>query len=121
MREVYNSPKNQAEPKKLEFHLIKSNYFRVIHVDGAWGSVTPSGNNIQMVVYSHRMPIPQTMVHPIVEGKMGDASPSEQVGKSGIVREMESALILDLDVAQALYKWLGTKIEQLQKIKKEEQ
>jgi hypothetical protein len=99
-------------------HYIKSNYFRVIHMDGAWGSVTPSGNAIQMVVFSHRLPIPKVMTHEIApDGSIvGDREVTTLVG---IVREMEAAMILDLQTAKNLHKWLSDKIDQLTKITEE--
>ena len=45
-------------PEQLEFHYIKSNQFRVIHVDGGIGSITPKGF-IHFALYSERLAIPR--------------------------------------------------------------
>jgi hypothetical protein len=34
-------------PSTLDYHYIKSNFFRVIHVDGIVGSITPNGQGVQ--------------------------------------------------------------------------
>lgn len=95
-------------------HLIKGNHFRVIHVDGAWGGVTPSLNNIQMVIFNHRTPIPQLLVHEVSDdGIVGKES--KAVGRPGIVREMEAALVFDLKTAKSIRAWLDDKIADLEK------
>lgn len=102
---------------KLDSHLIKSNFFRVIHVDGAWGGISPNGRYIQMAVYSERVPIPQKQVQPVIDGHaLGQPIASEGITKQGVVREIESVLTFDLVVARAIQEWLGQKIELLEKV-----
>ena len=74
-------------PGPVPFNYIKSNGFRVIHVDGAIGSITPRGL-IHAALYSERMPIPQVVVHPV--GPDGSLLPPvQQEGRAGVVREVE--------------------------------
>lgn len=106
----------------LAFHYIKSNYFRVIHADGIHGGVTPK-LKIQMAFFSERNPIPQTTVHGVSETSDGvvlkDEIRSKRVTKSGIIREVEAEILMDLETAKALYKWLDEKIKIIETIPQE--
>ena len=54
--------KDQKLPKELEFDFIKSNFFRVIKADGAFGGISPNGS-IHMALYSERSAIPTKTFH----------------------------------------------------------
>jgi hypothetical protein len=97
----------------IQFHYIKSNSFRVVHVDGAVGSITPTGL-IHAAIYSERAPIPRMAAHVVdKEGRLGP--PTEQDIRSGIVREVEVGLLLSRNSAEALRGWLDGQIEALDK------
>ncbi len=107
-----------AAPKKIRFHYIKSNYFRVVHVDGAHGGITPNGN-IFFSAYSQRAPIPQITTHKIeADGSVTEEIREERVGKDGIVREVEVGIMMDAATAESLHKWLGEKVKALMKRQK---
>lgn len=101
-----------AKKKRLQFHYIKSNLFRSIHVDGAFGGVTPT-QAIHMAVYSERLPIPRSTIHEVAEdgGSLIEVR-EEREARSGLVREMEVDLVMGLDEAVAIHKWLGEKIKE---------
>ncbi|MEB2346131.1 MAG: hypothetical protein OZ948_15490 [Deltaproteobacteria bacterium] len=106
-----------ARPSKVRFHYIKSSDFRVVHVDGAHGGVTPSGY-VQMSLYSERLPIPRVTVQAITpEGKLGTELADERVSRDGPVREVEICAVLDFATAVALRDWLGTQIDLLRALK----
>jgi hypothetical protein len=95
----------------VQFHYIKSNDYRVVHVDGAIGSVTPRGL-IHAAIYSERVPIPKSAIHPINEdGSLGP--PADEDIRSGIVREVEVSLMLDRNTAEGLRNWLTDQIASL--------
>jgi hypothetical protein len=52
-------------PKELVFDYIKSNLFRVIPIDGAFGGLSPNGREIRMALFNERRPIPQKTIHPL--------------------------------------------------------
>lgn len=95
----------------VEFHYIKSNYFRVVHVDGAQGAVTPS-LQIQMALFSERLPIPQRTVHELDDDGRLKTSAFESSGKSGVVREVEVEAIMSIATAKSLVDWLQDRISQ---------
>ena len=103
-----------AESKQVRFHYIKSNEFRVIHVDGAHGGITPRGN-IFAALYSVRAPIPQMTVHNLkTDGTLDDEV--ERKVRDGIVNEVEVGVMFDLASAEAFHAWLEEKIAKLKEM-----
>lgn len=103
-------------PDRVRFHYIKSNYFRIVHVDGAYGGITPGGD-ISINFYSERNPIPQITAHIIKpDGRLGEEIPEEKITRNGIIREVEVGAVLDLSTAKALITWLQDKIEVIENI-----
>ena len=97
--------------QEIEFHQIKSEHFRVIHVDGASGGVTPKGY-IQMALYNERIAIPRKMVHNLSEdGSLGTELTDKREGRKGFVREIEINALLDIEAARALASWLLDKVK----------
>ena len=107
-----------ALPEQVRFHYLKSNAFRVIHVDGAHGGITPKGQ-IQMALFNERHPIPQQTVHKLAaDGSLGELVPAETVTKEGVVREVEAEAVMTLETAKSLVTWLNKKIEQLDELRR---
>jgi|SRR5947209_9524 len=93
-------------------HFQKSNFFRVIHSDGAYGGITARGN-IHCTFFSERGAIPkraQINVNP-------DGTAAETVVETigGVVRELEVDVVMELNTAVALIGWLEPKVEELRK------
>jgi hypothetical protein len=102
---------------KVEFHYIKSNFFRVIHADGAAGSITPSGD-IFFTLWNQRAPMPQMMVHAVSEeGEVQEEISAERIGKSGILREMEVGITMRPENVEELIAWLTQKLESSKRLK----
>ncbi len=102
----------------VSFHYIKSGQFRVAHVDGAIGNLTPGGL-IFVALYSERAAIPQMMVHEITEGgEIGPEHQEERLGKKGIVREIEMGAVMSVETANAFIRWLQQQVGLLEKLRK---
>jgi hypothetical protein len=107
-------PPSGKMPDYVRFHWIKSNFFRVIHADGVWGGITPTGN-VQMAIFSQRTPIPQQTAQKLYSGgNLGEDLPELKVCKDGIVREVEIEVIMDLNLAVSIRAWLDEKIKVLE-------
>jgi len=101
-------------PQTVQFHYIKGSYFRVVLADGAIGNVTPQGK-ILFSLYNERAALPRLIVQEVNEkGVLGQVVSSES--KTGIVREMEVAVVMDRNNAVGLRDWLTTTIGELDKI-----
>ena len=104
--------RSAAGPQRVLFHYIKGNLFRVAHVDGAIGGITPRGF-LHVSFYSERPAIPQSAEHLVSEtgvlGEMVDHS-----GRQGIVRELDIDLIMTKETATDLRNWLTQRIDELE-------
>lgn len=102
------------KPAEVAFDFIKSNFFRVISVDGAFGGLSPQGRSIHMALFSERRPLPQKTVHQLGEGgTLGDELLDRRESRSAFVREIEVDVVMDLPTALAVRKWLTRKIEEM--------
>ncbi len=105
-------------PTTLKFHYIKGNFFRVIHVDGAVGGLTPS-REIFVSLFNQRAALPQVielMISP--EGQLGKEV--NRVGKEGIVREMEAGVVMSAKAAEELAHFLLEQVKLLRESTPEE-
>jgi len=98
----------KAPQKTINFDYIKSNQFRVIHADGVHGGVRPSGQGIQIAFFNERQSIPRRETYNLDGMKLAGIKHSEK--RDAIVREVEVEVLLDLDAAISLHKWLEEKI-----------
>jgi hypothetical protein len=101
----------KAEKETIDFHYQKGNEFRVLHVDGVYGGLSPDGY-INMSVYNQRRPIPQKVVHEIDDQELGDEREEERESKEGVVREVEANIVMDVNTAIALRNWIDEKLEE---------
>ena len=98
----------ESPPESIEFHYIKSNSFRVVHADGVWGGLTPRGY-ISMSFFSERNPIPRRITYDVTpEDMLGQETGRDS--RSGFIREVEVEVMVDLDMAKSLIRWLEDKI-----------
>ena len=120
MARTQNKPKKPKIPTELEFDFIKSNFFRVIRADGFFGGLTPNGSNIHVGVYSERHAYPQKIFHKIVPAAgghtLGPEEVERRVARSGIVRELEVGISMDISQAIVLRNWLNEKLAQYEQI-----
>ena len=121
-KENVDTPAQKIEPLEvpreghIAFDYIKSSCFRVIRVDGAHGGITPRGDVIQIALFNERRPIPQREEYDIKDGKLTGKSNVKQ--RDAFIREVEVEALMSLDVARAIYTWLGDNIELAEQIAK---
>jgi hypothetical protein len=101
----------------VKFYFIKSNFFRVVHADGAIGGLTPS-RQIFISVYNERAAIPKIIEMNISpDGHLGEEISRE--GKEGLVREMEMGIILNGHAAELLAETLLESVKALKESMRE--
>jgi hypothetical protein len=108
-------PPNQSSSEKVRVEYVKSNLFRVSHVDGAFGGTSP---RLELFIsfYSERFPIPKVLTYEVSPAGMpGEEVIAERESKSGIIREVEAGVILDLPAARAFAVWLNDKVAELER------
>jgi hypothetical protein len=95
------------EQTTMRSSFTRSNFARVIHVDGAWGSITPFGL-IYMALFSEHWPVPHEIaVGPNREGVVQEAAIEIPTHSQ---REIEVELMLSLQTATYLRDWLTEKL-----------
>lgn len=105
-------PGIDVEAGEIRFDFIKSNYFRVIHVEGVFGGNSPRGL-INMAIFNERWPIPKQITHEFKDGQSG--SEIERASRDAIVREVEAQLVMNVETAKIICKWLENKIKNYEK------
>lgn len=91
-------------PSSIKFFYEKAKLFRVIHVDGAIGGLTPT-RDIFVSLYNQRTALPQTVEQNITpDGKLGTVTDTQ--GKHGIFREMEIGVVMTPEVAGQIAEFL---------------
>jgi hypothetical protein len=102
---------NDMVSNTIDFHYIKSGEFRCFHVDGAVGAISANGN-VVTTFFLERNAIPQVQTFELAaDGQLGKKI--TEVGKSGIVRELECGVIMSLATAKKLHELLGKQIAKL--------
>ena len=105
---------DDSSRQRVRFFYLKSPSFRVVHVDGAIGGITPRGL-IHMSVYSERAAIPQSIEHELSdEGNL--SGPINVEGKPGIVRDVDADLIMSKHTAIEMRGWLDERIADLERL-----
>jgi hypothetical protein len=111
--------KNQP-PERVTFNYIKSNFFRVIHVDGIEGGVTPS-SDIYINLYSERFSIPKKRVYELDSEGSLDEVVEERDDLNSVIREIDVSAVMSIDTAKALFEWLKDMIEIAEEDEQEEE
>lgn len=100
--------------EKLECHYIKNGGFRTLHVDGAL-AVSGPNNFLNLLLYVERIPIPKR-ISISADGPKGEGVVQEIDSLSGIVREVEASLMLDIATAKEIRDLLSREIEEAEKL-----
>ena len=99
------------EKDTVTFHLIKSPHFQTLRVDGVVGNLSPSG--LSLTFFVERGAIPNMMTYEVKDsGELGKLTAAQ--GKNGIVRELQSSLVMDVDSARSLVELLGKMLKDLE-------
>ena len=113
-RKPGKTKKEVTVPTEIDFHWIKNASYRTVHVDGAFGGLSPKGDYINMSLFTERWPIPRQTTHAVIGGQIDSKNIKERIGVEGIVREVEINLVFDSRTAQSMVDWLKLKIKDAQ-------
>lgn len=96
----------------LEAHYEKSNFFRVIHADGMFGGLSPSGQ-LHIAIFNQRSPLPKKSN--ILVAPNGVTTETVTDTKTGIFREIEADVAMNLNTALAFHIWLAQNLNLMRK------
>lgn len=103
---------NKSDKKSIIIHNIKNPGFRQIHVDGAHGGITPTGF-INLNFFSQRGVIPTGTEFEVGENdEIGNLKRNLKDSKSGIIREFEVGIYMDINSCKNLVSFLEQKISE---------
>jgi hypothetical protein len=105
--------------RKVSFHNKISSNYRELHVDGAFGGVTTRGY-INLSFYAERAPIPKSTDFELTEDNtVGNLIGHSEDSKTGILREFEFGIYMDLNAARTLAEFINNKVADLEKLLKD--
>lgn len=90
------------EKEKIFIDYLKSNFFRVLHVDDIGIRLTPD-LDIQVILWNERASIPKRLAYEIEEdGSLGELIEEECEDRKSIIREVEAVFTIDLETADSI-------------------
>ena len=103
-------PKQQS----IKFNYNKTETYRTYYADGVFGGITSKGK-IFADFFIEKFTTPKSMNYEIIDnGELGNEIDRESV--EGFSRQIECGIIIDVNFAKVLHRWLGEKIEEHKKI-----
>lgn len=109
-------PRQEQAPLKVEAAFVRSNFYRVVHADGAFGGAAPNAN-IRMTIYSEAQRIPNLITYDFSpSGGMTETGRTPAPSPTNIVREMEVDIVMTLRVARSIRDWLDGKIKEVEMV-----
>jgi hypothetical protein len=106
--------KHTPTQRVVTFHNKVNPNFRQIHVDGAFGGITPPGF-INMSFYAERFPMPKSTNYLINENNtLGEKVEDSRDSKTGVIREYEFGIYCDLKTAINIRNFLNDRILELE-------
>jgi hypothetical protein len=111
------SPPDGPSKNEVAFDYIKASDFKVVWSDGIIGSITPHGL-IHFAPFSERNAIPRRQVYTLISdgnvGMLGPENAEKQISRGSIVREMSCDVMMSVETAENVAKWL---LEQVRTIR----
>lgn len=95
----------------IQYRFAKSNDYRVVHADGAWGGITPQGN-LSMGLFAERRSAPETVTYQMTETGLQETG---RTGPQPTIRELQVEVVLSTEVARSLIGWLQGHVETAEK------
>ena len=102
--------------EEITFDFVRSPFFRVVHSNGGWGGITPR-EELSVTFYSERQALPQHVTHQVTPEGLGSEMSRE--GTGNIHRECEVEVLMSMEEAVNLHRWLGAKIEEWRKVQED--
>src|SRR5436305_1718500 len=107
MDEGNKEDNTNPDVQEITFKYVRSNFYRVIHANGAFGGISGRGE-IHIGFYSERPSFPDSSK--MVISPAGQVGPEQFEGSGYPIREIEVDVVVDLNTAKLLSLWLDSKI-----------
>lgn len=110
-----NKNSEEGSLPKITFYNKIGSTFRQVHVDGAFGGISPKGL-LNLNFFSERFAIPKQTEYVIKEDNSLDKIKDSDDSKEGVIREYEFGVLLNLEAAKRLEVLLQETIKELEKL-----
>ena len=104
-----------ATENKLTFKYKYPDDYNPLYINGAQGGINVQGE-IVVNFYFERIPLPNSITQELNgEGILGNVVATDPDDlNSSVLRYVQSGIVMNLDVAKQVYKWLGGQIKILE-------
>lgn len=99
--------------EEVTFHYLKSNDFKTVFSTGIIGGITIN-SKINLDFYIDRVIIPISQTHKVENNKLGDLNTDKSVSKSGVVREIQTGVLMEPGTAKAVADWIYQQLKLLE-------
>ena len=106
-----------AKESTIKFKYIFNDDYNPVYINGAHGGISPQGEIIANF-YLERLGLPNSLINSVTQdGKLGDVIESDPKDlNQSHVRFIRNGIIMNLQTAKTIHRWLGQHIETLEKI-----
>ena len=102
------------KPEKVTIDFVRSPSFRAVHCNGVWGGLTPR-QELSIIFFTERATPPLSVTHKVSpDGRLGPEIARKTT--SDVQRECEVEVLMSMDDAVSIHKWLGQKIAEWRKV-----
>ncbi len=109
---VRRYPNQMRELTEVRIDYVKSNNFKVVYAEGFHGGPTPNGQRIHLAIFNERRPIAKSEQYSVNDdGSLGDMK--WRIERDAVIREVEVSVLMDLEKAVVLHKWLSETFKKL--------
>jgi len=107
--------KQKTKTPTITFRYKHLSNYRTYHVDGVFGGFNAQGNLI-LELFTEKNPLPKFIVQELTEkGEIGKEIKRDRV-ETGVIRQIECGLSMDMPTGIAIRNWLDSKIKEFEKI-----
>jgi len=102
---------------KIKFKYKFNEYYNPVYVNGAHGGINPK-REIVINFYLERSPLPVSQEYEIQNNKLVNETSTPEDLKMSFIRYVENGIILSLESAKDIHKWIGKHIDKLEELDK---
>ena len=98
-------------PKEAKITYTKSPDYKFVYANGIYGGLTGKGE-LRFEFFQEFHPHPDEEIVEITEGGgLGKSEVKSDLTRIELIREKQAGVVMSMNCAQAIYQWLGQKIE----------
>jgi len=106
----------KTKPAELTFEFEWDPNYRLMPCTGIWGGIAPGGH-VKIDFFVDGWPVPGSITHSIVDGRLGpETSRNPAINSGKVQRTVVGGLLLDKATAKLILRFLEAKISELDTI-----